>query len=257
MKMLGFERRCSVVCGRRVRASLFESRSALPVAAACLVANSARETLAGLFGAPVSLRLLEPVLPDGAGWKCIGADAQIFGVSGESADAAFVLRRDDALALAGATFGERVQGTRPLSAIETELLARVVSALGGTLAPICGAREGSRMLRMSRLDGFLTYFEIILEEPVQARIGIAISREPQPRVVPGIGVGDLKGIEVELSVEIAHGFLSAASILRLRPGDLVTFDSALGDRAFLRAEDAIIARGECGELNGRAVLTVQ
>jgi len=257
MKTLGFERRCIVVCGRRVRASLFESRSALPISAACLVANAARETLAGLFGAPVSLRLLEPVLPDGAGWNCICADAQIFGVRGESADAAFVLRRDDALALAGATFGEHVQGRRPLSAIETELLARVVSALGGTLAPVCGAREGSRMSRMSTLDGFLTYFEIILEEPVQARIGIAMSREPQPQVVPGVDVRDLDSIELDLSVEIAHGFLSAASILVLRPGEFIKFDSTLGDRAFLRAEDAIIARGECGEMDGRAVLAVQ
>jgi len=257
VRTLGFERRCRIVGGRRVRASLFESRSTLPVSAACLVANAARQTLAGLFGTAVTLRLLEPVLPDRAGWGCIGADARIFAVRGENADAAFVLRREDALAIAGAAFGERVAGQRALSAIEAELLARVVSALCETLGPVCGARKDSRISRTSNLDGYVTYFEIILEEPVEARIGIAMSREPSPHVVSAFRADDLEGIELDLSVEIAHGFLSAASIVMLRPGELVKLDSALGERALLHAETTIVAQGESGWMNGRAVLVVQ
>jgi len=257
MKTLGFERRCRIAGGRRLRSAIFESRSMLPVSAACLVANAARQKLSELLGTAVTLKLIEPVLPDPAGWACICEGAQIFAVRGESGDAAFVLRSDDALAIAGAAFGERIAGGRALSAIEAELLARVAAALCGTLAPVCGARESSRVTRVNALDGFLSYFEIVLDAPVEARIGVALSREPQPHVVPALDSRDLDAIELRLSVEVAHGFLPAVSILNLRPGEIVKLDSALGDRALLRAETAVIARGECGELNGRPVMAVR
>src|SRR5579872_5050025 len=123
MKVLGFERSGCMVTGHRVRASRFETRSLLPVSAACLVANAARQTLSELFGAAVSLRLLEPVLPDGDAWACICDGALMYAVRGERCDGAFVLRRNDAVALAGAALGERVECSRALSVIENELIA--------------------------------------------------------------------------------------------------------------------------------------
>lgn len=257
MNVLGFERRSRVAGGHRVRETIFVRRSMLPVTAACLVANAAREMLAELLGKPVTLRLFEPVLPDSAAWNCIAAGAEIFAVRGKLADAAFVLRHDDALAVAGAAFGESAAASRALSALEAELLARIVGALCGTLASICGAREDSRVERLTALAGYVTYFELLLEAPVEARIGIAMSREPRTETVPSIGSANLGGIELDLAVEIAHGFIPASAVLDLRCGDLMRLDSRLGDCAIVRAAESIVARGEYGELDGRGVVVLQ
>ena len=257
MKVLGFARSSCSMQGRRVRPSVFESRSALPVSAACLVANAARQTLSDLFGVPVGLKLLEPVLPDGSGWTSIGAQALIFTIRGVQSDAAIVLRGQDALALVCAALGEGAGGPRGLSAIETELAARIAAALCGALAPVCGAGNAGRVERAKNLAGYLTYFELIVEEPVQARIGIAVAREPQPQIVPALTAADVRDIGVRLSVEIAYGLLPAASIASLRAGEVVRLDSALGDPARLLAAGAVVARGQCGHVGARRALAVQ
>ena len=257
MKVLGFERRCRIVHGHRLRETVFVPRSMLPVAAACLVANTVRETLAELLAKPVTLRLFEPVIPDSAAWSCIADGAEIFGVRGSLADAAFVLRRNDALAVAGAAFGELAPVARELSALENALLVRIVGALCGTLTPICGAREDARVDRLASLRGYVTYFELLLEEPIDARIGIAMSREPHSAAVPAIGVTDLAQIELELAVEVAHGFIPASTVLDLRRGEVVKLDSRLGDRAIVRAAERVVARGEYGELAGRGAVVLQ
>ena len=256
MNVLSFDRSCGAAGKHRVREAAFVRRSLLPVAAACLVANAARETLTGLLGA-VTLRLFEPVLPDSAAWNCIAAGAEIFAVRGSLADAAFVLRCDDALSLAGAAFGERTIAGRALSALEAELLARIVGALCGTLAPVCGAREDSRVERLTGLNGFVTYFELLVEEPVEARIGIALSREPAPQILPSPGIAHLEGIELNLAIEIAHGIVPASAVLDLRCGDLVKLDSRLADRAIVRAAESVVASGEYGEIDGRGVVILQ
>jgi len=205
--MLGFARRSCMVNGLRVRPSLFQSRSGLPVSAACLVANAARQTLSDLLGAPVSLKLLEPVVPDSAGWSSIGADALVFAVRGAQSDAAIVLRAHDALALACAALGERIESPRGLSTIAAELAARLAPAPCGSLTAVSGSRDARQIDRLKTLEGYLTYFELIVEEPAPARIGIALSREPQSQIAPGLSTADLHEIDVRLGVEIAHGFL--------------------------------------------------
>ncbi len=257
MKMLGFARRSCIVGGRRIRPSLFESRSTLPVPAACLVANGARQILSDLLGAPVSLKLLEPVIPGEAGWSSIGADALVFAMRGAQSDAAIVLRAQDALALACAALGERAESLRGLSAIENELAGRIASALSSSLSPVCASRDPRQVNRAKSLEGYVTYFELILEEPVQARVGIALSREPQSQVAPGLKTGDLEEIGICLRVEIAHGFLPAASLALLRVGQSFKFDSALGDAARLVAGGAIVARGQCGTLGARRAFAVK
>jgi len=257
MKMLGFARRSCTVNGLRVRPSLFQSRSTLPVSAACLVANAARQTLSDLLGGHVSLKLLEPVVPDREGWNTIGASALIFAVRGAQSDAAIVLRAHDALALACAALGERIESPRGLSTIENELAARIASALCSSLAPVCGLRDPRQIDRAKTLEGYVTYFELILEEPVPARIGIALSREPQSHVAPGLKPADLHEIDVRLGVEIAHGFLTAGSLVSLRPGDVVKLDSALGDAARLLAGGATVARGQCGNAGARRAFVIR
>lgn len=257
MKMLGFARHGCIVNGRRIRPSLFESRSTLPVSAACLVANAARQTLSDLLGVSVSLKLLEPVLPDSVGWSSIGANALVFAVRGDYSNAAIVLRAHDALALACAALGERSDGPRDLSGIESELAARIASALCASLTPVSGLRDSRQIERAKTLEGYVAYFELILEEPVDARVGIALSREPQSQVVPALKPADLQEIDIRLSVEIAHAFVPAASIVSLRAGQVFKLDSVLGDAARLLAGGASLARGQCGNLGARRALAVQ
>jgi len=69
--VLGFEPLATVIDGRRIRKMRFESRSALPISAACVVANGVRELLGELIGAALSLRLLVPLLPDVRAWNAI------------------------------------------------------------------------------------------------------------------------------------------------------------------------------------------
>lgn len=254
MTVMGFEPHANVINGRRVRASRFEKRSLLPVSAACVVANGVRQTLGELLGATVAVRLLEPVLPAREAWSQICAGAIVFAISGESSDAALVLRAEDALALAGAALGERIEGFRRLSPIENELIVRMARALSGTLAAVCGAPRTAAPSTLRELTGFTTYFELIVEEPVGARIGVALSREPRPAVHPGIVPDSLNALEVELLVEAAHAYMSAAEIANVRAGQVVMFDSVLGDAAIVRAGETIVGRGECGEMAMRRVV---
>lgn len=255
MMTLAFERRAQMLHGRRVRAARFESRSALAVSAACLVANGVREALSAALGAPAVLRLLEPVIPDREAWTAIAAGAQLYRMPGSLADAVFVLRPADAAALAAAAFGEPAGEARGLSPVESQVLLRVVRAMCGCLAPVCGG-EPAPLERILDISGYVTYFELLLERPVAARIGIALSREPVARSAATLRIEDLLDVEIELSVQFAAGEIPAAAFLDLREGVLVPMMTRVGERGRLCAGGTVLARGECGSLRERNALIV-
>ena len=255
MTVLGFERASETVNGRRVRRALFERRSSLPVSAACLVANGIRETLGALLGAPVSLRLLEPVIPDAQAWQAIAAGAQLFRVRGPICDAAFVLRPRDALGLAGSAFGEQPDAARELSAVEQEVLVRALRGVAGSLAAVCG-RELSPLERILDIRGFVTYFELLLERPASARIGVALSRDPLARGSATLALEDLLDVELEVRVQFASGTLPAAAFLDLRSGSNVPMKTRVGEPGLLKAGAAVLARGECGTVGARNAMLV-
>lgn len=233
----------------------FQRRSSLPVSAACLIANGVRETLSTLLAAPVSLRLLEPVVPDSAAWNAICDGAQCFGVRGPRCDAAFVLRARDALALASSAFGEEAHGPRTLSAVEQEVLVRALRGIAGCLAPACG-REMTPLERILDIRGYVTYFELIVERPAAVRIGVALSRDPVSRGGATLRLEDLGAVEVDLSVQFARGTLPAAEFLDLRPGCIVPMTTRVGEPGLLKMGGAVLARGECGALGDRNALIV-
>jgi flagellar motor switch/type III secretory pathway protein FliN len=256
VKYLGFEPQAEYAGGRRVRRARFEPRSSFPISAACLIANGVRECLAGLLGTGVALRLLEPVLPPPAAWAAIGAGAHVYGVRGAPADAAFVLRPADALALAAAAFGEEPEGSRPISPLEGEVVQRALRALAPTLAPVCGT-VFSPSERILDISTYTTYFELLVEQPVRLRIGVAVSREPAPKPGPTIRPEDLLDVTVEARVRFACGRLTAAAVLDLGPGVLVPMTTRVGERALLVADGAVLARGECGMLGERHAMIVE
>jgi flagellar motor switch/type III secretory pathway protein FliN len=255
LTVLAFERDGEACNGRRVRRACFERRSSLPVSAACVVANGVRETLGALLATPVSLRLLEPMIPGPAAWDAICGGAQLFGMRGPLCDAAFVLRPQDALALATSAFGERPDAPRPLSAVEQEVLARALRGVAGSVAPVCG-RELSPLERILDIRGYVTYFELLVERPVQARIGVALSRDPAARGAPTLRIEDLLDVQVELSVEFARGTMPAAAFLDLRHGANVPMTTRIGEPGRLKLGGAVLAHGECGAMGERNAMIV-
>lgn len=253
--VLCFEARAHDVNGRRVRHARFERRSALAVSAACVLATHIRESLEALLAAHVTLRLLEPVIPDSRAWHAISAGGHVFGVRGALCNAAFVLRPNDALALCAAAFGEAPGHSRTLSAVEQEVLVRALRGIAAPLTAVCG-RELTPLEPVSDVRDYTTYFELLLERPVAARIGIALSRDPASAQGLTLRLDDLLGVELEVAVQFAEGALTAAEFLGLGPGSNVPMKTRVGEPGRLKVGGAVLARGECGSIGERNALIV-
>ncbi|MBV8117995.1 MAG: FliM/FliN family flagellar motor switch protein [Candidatus Eremiobacteraeota bacterium] len=243
----------------RVRTARFEDRSSLPVSAACVVASGMRETLAAILHVPIVVRLLEPAIPSREGWIAIADGAALYCVRGNVCDAAIVLRPAEAIAIVAAAFDERpVAGERPreLSPLEEEVLERIVATVADTLTAVCGVRERERIERIPSIGDFVTYFEIVLESPLAARIGIALSRDSAPDPHGRLGIDDLGLVRLESVAELALTDLDAGALAKLRIGDVVAIRE-LGFRGNLRLAGRSFARGIVGARNGAYALSVE
>jgi hypothetical protein len=244
----------------RVRGARFEERSSLPVSAACVVASGVRETLASMLSVPIVVRLLEPVIPSPEGWSAIARGATLYRFRGSVADAAIVLRPGDAHALAIAAFGERPAGSAPerdLSPLERDILDRTVAAIAGTLNPVCGAREREVLERVPTICGFETYFEIVLEQSVEARIGIALSRDPTPEPHGRLEIEDLGDIPLVPAVCVDLTRIEAGALAKLAIGAVVPIPPSTEFRGRLQVAGQTLARGTCGIRNGRYALAIE
>ncbi|MGC1380669.1 MAG: hypothetical protein WA814_06550 [Candidatus Baltobacteraceae bacterium] len=242
-------------CGR-IRALRFASRSLLPLGAACVVGAAVRETLASLLGSPVVLRLSEPSIPMERAWAEIMRDAILHRVRGAIADAAIVIRPGDAAALAGAAFGESPTVTaspRRLSTIECAVLERTARAIAANLGAICGATECTPQCDAG---GFVTYFELLVEEPVQARIGIALSRDPSPEPRGLLETRHVALVELRALASFDLEPLEAAAIAKLTPGTMLPVSAAAFLRGALRTCGQRVASGTCGVRGGRYAFAV-
>jgi hypothetical protein len=239
---------------KRVRRAVLEERSCLPTSAACVVANGVRESLTSLIGAPIAVRLFEPAIPSPGAWGAIVRDAALYRVRGSLADAAVVLRALEACALAAAVFGESPSeppARRELSPLENEVVERVVKAIAANLGAVCGARDTLTVERVAAISTFVTYFELLIEAPVAARIGIALSREPSAEPRGGLELAHLGNLRVSASVRLDLGEIAAGAFVRLRPGSLVPLTSADLARGVLGLHGRDLARGGAGMSEGR------
>jgi Type III flagellar switch regulator (C-ring) FliN C-term len=247
--MLGFGRRCDVVGGRRIRGISFEERSMLPVSVACVVACSVRETLAKLFGEAVILKLYEPTIPQPSAWNAIVRDATVYRVQAASIAAAVIVRAADASALAAAAFGERDARASVLSTLERTVLERIIRAIATQFGPICGTAAELALDVPLDVRALRTFFELQVEHPVRARIGIALSRDPLPEAQPGVALDDLRDLEVELAVQVEIGRHTAADVGALEPGVILPLPAG-APRGTLLLAGRPLAVGECG-VHGR------
>jgi flagellar motor switch protein FliM len=243
---------------KRIRRIIFGSRSALPASAACVVANGVRETLASLLGSPVDVSLSEAAIPDVSAWSHILSDAMLFRVAGAAADAVIVVRCNDALALTGALFGEPAPppAARELSPIENDVLDRTIRAMASHLGSVCGARDTNAVERIARLERFSTYFEIFVESPLRARLGIALSRDPQPAAQQRLDMGHLADVTLPIRATMELGALSGGEAAALRAGAHVWLAAGSMQRCALRAGDRVLVRGSCGIRDGHYAITV-
>jgi hypothetical protein len=244
---------------KRVRAATFQARSSLPISAACVVANGVRETLSSLLGAAVGMRLFEPCIPSPQAWQALLLEARLYRVRGAVADAAVVLRAPDAAALAAMLFGEAQiaqLSQRPLSPLECDVLDRMVNAFAANLGTVCGARESHSVERVTSIAGFVTYFDLLVTDPMTARIGIALSRDPSPERGVTLDVAVLSGVTVSAAATLEVGQSDVASVARLKAGDVIALPPPGLQRCLLLAETRTIARGVCGVKNGRYAVAV-
>lgn len=259
MRVLGFaatpERR-EIVRTKVVRCARFEARSSLPVSAACVVANGVRESLSSLLGAPVVLRLCEPSIPSPQSWTVILDKARLYRVRGGLADAAIVLRVADAAALAAALFGESHAEARKLSPIECDVVDRMIGAIAANLTAVCGKRERSSLERVAAIAGFVSYFELLLEEPVAARIGIALSRDPTPERGASLDASHLAAIRLTAKAAIDLGIAEAAVVARIAVGTTLSISEAALHRCLLTTHGRRLAAGTCGLQSGQYALLV-
>lgn len=242
-----------------VRTAVFRERACLPLGAACVVAAGMRESLASILNAPVVARLLEPAVPSAQAWSAIGRGAAMYRFRGSVADAALILRPSDAAALAAAIFGERQAAQsftrRALSPIENDVLDRTVAAVAATLNAVCGTREREGFERVSTLGGFVTYFEVVLEQAVEARIGVALSRDPAPEPQGKLEIANLGEIAVMPSVCVEAGNVDLASLSELRVGAFWPLPAG-PLRASLTLGGRTLARGVAGACDGRYALAI-
>lgn len=225
----------------------------MPTSAACVVASGVRETLSALLRTPVTLRLFEPTIPLPHAWLAIVQGAQLYRVWASKADAAIVLRPPDAAALAAAAFGEPQLASytnRALSPIEREVIDRAVRAIAGNLVPVCGTREGERIETVGEIEGFVTYFELQLETPVIARIGIALSSDPVPEPYDRLTIEDLFQVEVAPSASLELGALETGAIVNLSRGAFLPVLAPKPGQVSLQLHGRTLARGLCGVRNG-------
>jgi Type III flagellar switch regulator (C-ring) FliN C-term len=249
-------------CGQRVRSPRFQERSLLPAAAACVVASAMRERLAAIFSTPVVLRLFEPQIPSPQAWTAILRGATLYRARGSVSDAVLVLRPEDAAALASAAFGEMRAGAGPerkLSPLERAALDRVAAAIAGTLGAVSGERDPHhpQVEPLATLDRAETYFELALAQPMEARIGVALSRDPAPEPHGRIRRDEVDDLLLRPVAALELGILPANVVATLAPGQILPIPRSSPCRGSLRIGGRVLARGFCGVIRDRYALEIE
>ncbi len=248
MNVLTFESRGVREGGRTIRSARFQTRAHLPLPAATLVANGVREKLAELLHTEVLLRLGEPCVPSMQAWPALLADALLLWVRGSHGEAVLILRGRDARSWIGATFGGDIAVSDAVSPLETRVLERLLVMLADTLAPIVGPRYTTHMLQATGNERYAAYFELLVQAPMEAAIGVAIPRDPLPPVVGCLQASALDAVELEVVAELRCRDRSAGELSSLAVGDVLGIQDLT---ASVKTQGTVLGHGECGISAGR------
>jgi flagellar motor switch/type III secretory pathway protein FliN len=121
---------------------------------------------------------------------------------------------------------------------------------------VCGVRDGATIERVDDIANFTTFFELLIDRPVRASIGVAVSRDPAPEPRGALDLADLEQVHVPVAVRVDLGAIPASSLAALQPGSLLPMaPGALRGRLY--AGGRTLAYGTCGVRHGWYALAVE
>jgi hypothetical protein len=234
--------------GRLVREAQFERVSDLQLSTVCLAANRARDQLSQLLGRELTLDVFAPALVRSGTDHLLFSYGAFYVARGTICDVAVVFRNRDGRRLAASAFGEDCGPDEgPLSALEERALKRIAEELIPLCTPFCG-ELGS--LARGDVDAeppnCATYFELRIAPPVDAVIGIGLSRDPGPAFGATIERTMLAGIPLEVRAEFAEAWIDAKAVAAWTVGTTVKLDTKIGAPTKLKTGGIVIAVGDCG-----------
>jgi flagellar motor switch/type III secretory pathway protein FliN len=244
--------------GRSVRPALFALRSTLPLSAASVVANGAREQLSRLLARECDVEVVAPIVPGSDERRVLLDGALVRRVRGRRADAFVIVRPADAARLAALAFGEGERSRAlPLSELERETLERVLGALVPLCSALCGTLgPATPQSAEGAAADLATYFEVRTIAEPRIAIGFGLSLDPPEEVGPTLTLEDLADVELDLHVRFAAGSLAVPHFARLARGAVLALETQLGAASTLRAGGIALARGEAGASAGSCALRV-
>jgi flagellar motor switch/type III secretory pathway protein FliN len=238
----------------------FEPATNVRLSAVCAVANTVSEHLSRLLDRELSIDVFEPVIVPLGSHPALFANARVFLAHCRRSDLLVVFRERDARRIAACAFREGAKNRESceLSEIEEQVIERIGRALAPLCAPLCG-----ELTSFAAANGPIeryecaTYFELRLAAPIDAVIGIGLSRDPAPPPERRLAPSALWPVPVEVTARLARTRVAASRVARLSLGSVLKFDTALDEPASLLIGDIEIARGECGIARGVMAFSVR
>jgi flagellar motor switch/type III secretory pathway protein FliN len=173
-------------------------------------------------------------------------------ISGTLCELRLVFRHRDARALLAAVFDEAAGGG-PLSPVERTVLERLARELAPLCAPVCGTVRALGALDCCDPSAVPdAYFDLRIDEPFAATIGVAIYGELDEPVGEGVPPPALLDVPVIVRAEFATASLTLAQLGRLECGSVLPMETKVGAPATLKVGDVTVAWGQCGARDGRA-----
>jgi flagellar motor switch/type III secretory pathway protein FliN len=244
----------------RVRQARFVRRPALPVDAACVVANGVREGLRTLLGEACAVTIGEPVALDAAAWRALTRDARLFATPGRATDVVFVLAARDARRLVAAAFGEETTlEDGSWSALEAGAVERIVARCANACEALCVERRGpTTSVDAERIPRSVAYFDVRVAAPVSVTLGVGILRElPDAPPLATVTAATLGGVLMDVRVVVGRASLPVPRLLELRVGSVVPLGTKVEGEGELNVAGQRIAFGTCGLRNGRTAFEVR
>lgn len=231
-----------------MRSARFVARSTIPVSALCVVANGVREHLRRLLGISAEVTLGEATPLDDAARRSLVAGTHCYLTQGRTSDVFLFVGGKDARRLLDAAFSERA-GELDLSPLERSALGRLVNELAALFDPLCAQRQAPPMLvDPEAAVCCATYVDMRIGPPVDATLGLGLTREPpneQP-AGPLISPEHLLRVRCDVRAHIALGPITAARLAHLAPGEIVRMDTKVAAEAALKVGELVVARGRGG-----------
>lgn len=218
------------------------------------VARNLALQLSRALHAEISPRVLEPSLIEESWLTPLLETSVVQGWRGEFGELVTVMDATSAQACAGAALGapEPPRGG-PLSPLEREVACAVVASALPAFRPLCGEIRGEASVAPAAGDLFVEF----ALGPVPAA-SLALAVHPLPSLPsPPLELESLAEVPMTLSVELARGGLALGDLAMLSAGDVLVFDTQVGDDAVLNIGGEAAFVGEAGIKGGRAAFAVR